>query len=246
MDIVIGFGSAVKAVGNRVEGYLVRFGTPDATDLDGEFFTHDTDFGRPLKSGDEFPLNLYWHHGLDEKVGRRQIGQGTVKVDEVGLWYEATIAESDAYLRGIGRMAAKGRLGFSSGAAAHLVEKEAVPGTKTTRITRWPLAEGSLTHCPAEPTNTAATKTVADLEPAPEVEPVEYLPQPESIVEFERRLRDVFGYSRREAKALASHGYKALRDAGTETNPPTDTDAEARALALRELARVSLAAAIAA
>lgn len=254
MDLVIGFGSEVKATGNRVSGYLVRFGTPDQTDLDGEFFTPDTDFGRPVKSGETFDLNLYWHHGLDPVVGRRQIGEGKVKADDVGLWYEGIIAESDDYLRRIQRLAGKGRLGFSSGAAAHLVEKEAVPGTKSTAITRWPLGEASLTHCPAEPTNTAATKSaaeyVADLEslpdePEPDTEPTPVKAErPDSITTFERRLREAFGYSRREAKAIASHGYKALRDAAsdeTDTTPDQDR-AAAKADLLRLLARQQIAA----
>ncbi|MBK8246530.1 MAG: HK97 family phage prohead protease, partial [Gemmatimonadetes bacterium] len=293
-------------MGNRVEGYLVRFGSPTATDLDGEFFTKATDFGRPVKSGESFDLNLYWHHGLDPAVGSRQIGTGKVKADDVGLWYEGIIAESDEYLKRIQRLAGAKRLGFSSGAAAHLVEKEAVAGTKSTAITRWPLGEASLTHCPAEPTNTAATKSLGEYKSdweetqaalvagdatafassifgdAPEnllasgvyrmhetlmmgiyralesdetIDPsaavaallsefarrasdyaarVLAMPDPEmgaemdamkaltsrpdSITTFERRLRDALGYSRREAKALASHGFKALRDAGTETD----------------------------
>lgn len=334
MDLVIGFGSEVKATGNRVSGYLVRFGTPDQTDLDGEFFTPDTDFGRPVKSGESFDLNLYWHHGLDPVVGRRQIGEGKVKADDVGLWYEGIIAESDDYLRRIQRLAGKGRLGFSSGAAAHLVEKEPVPGTKSTAITRWPLGEASLTHCPAEPTNTAATKSMGEMEAEwPDIAEAltaqdaqafaatafEDVPEsllssglyaihgafmagaysamespdagalldaliteyaarlkdyaarvaamgaeemagemktlhafserPDSITTFERRLRDAFGYSRREAKALASHGFKALRDAAPEpdSTPPGDgQDAERadarKALLLQALAVQRLAA----
>lgn len=249
MDIEIGFGDAIKAVGNRVEGYLVRFGSPTATDLDGEFFDASTDFGRPMKSGDEIPLNLYYHHGLDEKVGKREVGTGTVKVDDVGLWYSGVLSESDAYLRAIGKLAQKGRLGFSSGAAAHLVEKSPVEGAKATRITRWPLAEASVTPTPAEPRNRAATKSleefVADAEPVtlePEPEPA-VKTRPESITEFERQLRDAFGYSRREAKALASHGYKALRDAASdETDPATDQAAAVKADLLRLLARQMIAA----
>lgn len=246
MDIEIGFGDAIKAVGNRVEGYLVRFGSPTATDLDGEFFDASTDFGRPMKSGDEIPLNLYYHHGLDEKVGKREVGTGTVKVDDVGLWYSGVLSESDAYLRAIGKLAQKGRLGFSSGAAAHLVEKSPVEGSKSTHITRWPLAEASITPTPAEPRNRAATKSldefVADaelvvLEPEPEVKGI-----PDTITEFERRLRDAFGCSRREAKALASHGFKALRDADPEPDPTPDPtpDSAERDAARRRLALVKL------
>ena len=38
--------------------------------------------------------------------------------------------------------------------------------------------------------------------------------KPLTVGEFERRVRDAFGLSRKEAKTLASHGWKALCDAG--------------------------------
>jgi uncharacterized Zn finger protein (UPF0148 family) len=38
--------------------------------------------------------------------------------------------------------------------------------------------------------------------------------KPLTVSEFEKRVRDAFGLSRREAKTVASHGWKALCDAG--------------------------------
>jgi HK97 family phage prohead protease len=47
-----------------------------------------------------------------------------------------------------------------------------------------------------------------------------------TIRDFEAQLRDVLGYSQREAKALASGGFKALqRDAATDTNDSKATEA---------------------
>jgi phage head maturation protease len=162
-DLMVGFGDAVKSTPDgRVAGYLVRFGTPRDTDLEGDFFTASTDFGRPTNEGDQFPLRLYYAHGMDNQIGRKAIGDGVVTVKSAGLWYEGQIAESDQYREMIKRLAQEGRLGFSSGAAGHLVIRETTGVGKACRIKAWPLGEASLTPRPAESRNVASLKSIVN------------------------------------------------------------------------------------
>jgi HK97 family phage prohead protease len=150
------FGENIKLVGNTVQGYLVRFGNPNDTDLEGDYFTKDTDFGRPLKEGQKFALNLYYHHGQDKTIGTKNIGSGFVKMDEKGLWYEAQIEMNDQYNQMIMELAKQGKLGYSSGAASHMVERKSVGNAY--EIKRWTLAEASLTPRPAESRNIVTAK----------------------------------------------------------------------------------------
>jgi phage head maturation protease len=157
MDSVIGGAVKSDRLGH-VKGYLVRFGSPNAVDLEGDFFGPETDFGFPVKAGSRVPLNLYYHHGMDQKVGRKSIGTGYVKMDETGLWYEAQIDLADEYGRMIAKLAKEGKMGFSSGAAGHLVERKSTG--IASQIVRWPIAEASITPTPAEWRNTV--KSIED------------------------------------------------------------------------------------
>ena len=157
MDSVIGGAVKSDRLGH-VKGYLVRFGTPEAVDLEGDYFGPETDFGFPVKAGSRVPLNLYYHHGMDQKVGRKSIGTGYVKMDETGLWYEAQIDMADEYGRMIAKLAKEGKMGFSSGAAGHLVERKSTG--MASQIVRWPIAEASITPTPAEWRNTV--KSIED------------------------------------------------------------------------------------
>ncbi len=149
-DALVFFGDAVKALGDgRVGGYLVRFGGPDDTDAEGEFFTSDTDFD--LEPGR--PVSVYYHHGLDRQIGKKRIGRATMTADEAGIRAEAQLQLRDAAGREIYRMAEAGRLGWSSGAVGHLVQRE--PAGKATWIRLWPIGEASLTPTPSEPRNVA-------------------------------------------------------------------------------------------
>jgi HK97 family phage major capsid protein len=149
-DDLIFDGGAVKALGNgKVGGYLVRYSGEEDTDLEGEFFTDATDFGEATK------LPVLYHHGLDSKIGRRRIGTGEVRRDDEGVWLEAQLNMRDGYEKLIYELAEKGKLGWSSGAAAHTVERTKT--NKATHITQWYIAEASLTPTPAEPRNTAVS-----------------------------------------------------------------------------------------
>jgi len=122
MDLLTVYSDAIKSdrLGS-VKGYLVRFGSPDATDLEGDYFTPQTDFGFPIKAGERVPLNVYYHHGMDKMIGKKSIGTGFVKMDETGLWYEAQLDMADEYGSMIAKLCKQGKMGYSSGAAGHMV-----------------------------------------------------------------------------------------------------------------------------
>ena len=152
-------GSELKAVGNgMVKGYLVRFGSPQDTDLERDYFTKSTDFGMEFNDGSAHKLGLYYNHGMDPVVKTKKIGYGTIKMTDKGLWYEAQLDMADEYAKMIYELAQKGKLGFSSGAASHMVER--VPMGKSYEIKRWNLAEASLTPQPAESRNMAEAKSL--------------------------------------------------------------------------------------
>jgi phage head maturation protease len=152
-------GSEIKAdATGRVAGYLIRFG---GADLEGDVFTASTDYGRPMSKGDRTPLNLYYHHGLDETIGRKSIGTGMITMDDAGLWYEAQIDMSDEYGKMIARLAKSGKLGYSSGATSHMVERKTLSDGRK-EITRWCIGEASLTPTPCEPSNMVTSKSLKD------------------------------------------------------------------------------------
>lgn len=150
MQTLVSFGSAIKADDKGiVRGYLVRFG---GADLEGDYFTKDTDFGRPFATGVREPMNLYYHHGQDRTIGKSQIGFGFITKDDKGLWYEAQVQMADEYQKMIADLAKSGKLGYSSGATGHMVERRKSADGRY-EITRWPIGEASLTPTPAEPMN---------------------------------------------------------------------------------------------
>jgi phage head maturation protease len=138
-----------------VKGYLVRFGNDKTADLEGDYFTASTDYGFPVAKGQRVPLNVYYHHGMDSQVGKKSIGTGYVKMDDTGLWYEAQLDIADEYGSMIAKLCKQGKMGFSSGAAGHLVERKSMGSAA--EITRWPIAEASITPTPAEYRNSVKT-----------------------------------------------------------------------------------------
>lgn len=155
-------GGAIKALGQmpdgglRVGGYLVRFGSADKTDISAErdYFTKDTDFG-DAKSSD-----VYYNHRMpvvgkdgEEIIVRRRFGKGALSVDDVGVFIEAVTFNRDAYEQVLnnGIKATLDKHGWSSGTAAHLVDRETQPNGANW-IRKWPLGlDASLTPTPAEP-----------------------------------------------------------------------------------------------
>jgi HK97 family phage major capsid protein len=136
----------ISASEGRVGGYLVVWGTPQQRDLQGEYFTPETDLG--LDWYDQRPV-LY-HHGLDGDLKAAVIGViDTIRVDDTGVWAEAQLDIRQRYVRAVQRLVDKGILGWSSGSLPHLVEV-----ADDGRIKCWPIVEGSLTPSPAEPRRT--------------------------------------------------------------------------------------------
>jgi hypothetical protein len=180
MELLGYYCDAIKSDDNgMVSGYLVRYGSPNETDLEGDYFTKDTDFGFPTDT--KVPLNLYYHHGMDKTIGKRPVGKGYVMADDKGLWYQAQLEMSDEYGKMIADLAKKGRLGYSSGAASHMVERKTFGNVS--EITRWPIAEASLTPTPAEPKNTV--KSIESLITEPEVKMDSYGESGDSEAEIE-------------------------------------------------------------
>ncbi len=183
MDLLTVYSDAIKSdrLGS-VKGYLVRFGSPDATDLEGDYFTPQTDFGFPIKAGERVPLNVYYHHGMDKFVGKKSIGTGYVKMDETGLWYEAQLDMADEYGSMIAKLCKQGKMGYSSGAAGHMVERKSVG--KASEITRWCIAEASITPTPAEYRNSVKSlEEMYGMEPMMEEEEMVMAPMPEQSPE---------------------------------------------------------------
>ena len=136
----------IDAPTGRIGGYLLVWGKPARRDLQGEYFTPQTDVG--LDWYDQRPV-LY-HHGLDGALKAAVIGlMDTLRPDEIGLWAEAQLDLHKRYVRTVQRLIDQGILSWSSGSLPHLVEVAA-----TGQIKRWPIVEGSLTPTPAEPRHT--------------------------------------------------------------------------------------------
>jgi HK97 family phage major capsid protein len=136
----------VNAAEGRIGGYLVVWGDSKLRDLQGEYFSKETDFA--LEWYEARPV-LY-HHGLDGHMKAAVIGRiDSLNVDEIGIWAEAQLDMHKRYVQAVQRLVEKGILHWSSGSLGHLVEVEA-----DGHIKRWPLIEGSLTPTPAEPRRT--------------------------------------------------------------------------------------------
>lgn len=146
MTLSIYPGDALKALDDgTLRGYLVVFGDDDATDLEGDYFTLDTNFGAAKST----PIYLNHCLPMETKDGRTvvvddPIGEGQLSIDDHGVVIEAILYEAEKYAAYLSRM------GWSSGTAPHLVK--ALATGKSRRITRWPLGlDASLTPTPAEP-----------------------------------------------------------------------------------------------
>lgn len=136
----------LDAAEGRIGGYLIVWGDPARRDLQGEYFTADTDLS--LDWFDRRPV-LY-HHGLDERLQAAVIGViDTLRADDTGVWAEAQLDLRQRYAAAVRRLIERGALSWSSGSLPHLVAV-----ADDGHITRWPVIEGSLTPSPAEPRRT--------------------------------------------------------------------------------------------
>lgn len=149
-ETLVTFGGAVKALGGgKVGGWGVLFSTKADPDLVGDFFTAETQFGPHQVTA------VYYDHGMDDTLKRRVLdNSAAIEAKDAGIWVTAQLNLRDEYEAEIYKMAEAGKLGWSSGTAAHLVEREA--DGKAHRITRWPLGlDMSLTPTPCEPRTAA-------------------------------------------------------------------------------------------
>ena len=137
---------AIKMLGaNRLGGYMALWGNEKARDLDGEFFTPQTEeltaiFDTIGK------LPFLYNHATDGALKTAVVGViDTLQADDIGLWYEAQLDQGQKYKDAIRQLVNKNVLGTSSGT---------LPGArrvaKNGQILRWPIVEGSATATPAD------------------------------------------------------------------------------------------------
>lgn len=154
-------GLQIKSVNDKqmtVEGYGIVWG---GMDLEGDHFTKDTDFWFDQITSS--PMVLF-DHGQDGTIKKSVIGKVSNKTeDNFGLWVESQIERSNEYFEAVQELVETGRLGYSSGAVSHLVERN-----NDGKIVQWPIVEFSLTATPAEPRTLGveALKSLAETEPA--------------------------------------------------------------------------------
>jgi HK97 family phage major capsid protein len=120
-----------------IGGMAVVYG---GVDLEGDAFSPDTDY--MLERVPE-PAVLF-DHAMGEV--KHVLGRVTkVDVRDEGIWMEAQIERARSYAQKVLELVKSGKLGYSTGAVAHLVER--LEGN----IKRWPIYELSVTPTPAEP-----------------------------------------------------------------------------------------------
>jgi HK97 family phage major capsid protein len=154
---MVSFGETVKAVkmedGNvKLTGYLVRYGDATKTDLTGDFFTPNTDYGTIEKSEGWFNHRMPVRYGGKQFAYTEQLPDVKLTKDEVGIFAEMIIGARNEYEKMLAEMGLAGKLGWSSGTAPHLVDRKQVGNAW--EITKWHLGlDASLTPTPAEPHN---------------------------------------------------------------------------------------------
>ena len=130
-------------------GYGVVYG---GRDLDGDQFTAETKYGAMAD------LPVFYDHAqqavkaLDNEIGRVV----SVKADDKGIWFETELDKAHEYYDEIVALVGRGVVGLSTGATSHLVRRN-----EAKTITRWPIAELSLTVTPAEPRTVGVTQIKA-------------------------------------------------------------------------------------
>lgn len=160
---LIATGAEIKALSDNGEigGYLVLFGDAERTDLSKmrDFFTPETDF----RISDGTKSAVLYMHGMDGSLGLRELGTGSIKTDDTGVWIEAQLKLRDEYERKLFDAVKAKKMGWSSGTASHLVRRER-QSNGAHKILSWPLGlDASITPTPAEPrTLVHAIKTLEE------------------------------------------------------------------------------------
>ncbi len=167
-DTLISFGGAVKSLDNgHLGGYLVRFSTKNDPDLTGDYFDKETDYG--FTPGMTSPIYFNHRVALKTRGGKYltikdKIGEAKLNQDDYGVTIDAIIYNRELYQQAINDAAQTKSLNWSSGTAAHLVDR--APVGKAQHVTKWPLGvDASLTPIAAEPRNEAyPLKALASLQ----------------------------------------------------------------------------------
>ena len=139
--------ASVKSLGeNRIGGYLAAFSSPNDTDLEGQYFTKDTNFELDWYS----VRPVLYSHGVDSSHKTTAIGTiEKLEIKDEGLWAEAKLRSHYLYKNAIERMIEEGVLAWSSGSSPYYAEVD-----RNGFIRTWPIHEGSLTERPAQPNKT--------------------------------------------------------------------------------------------
>lgn len=151
---LVAFGDEVKATtldnGDvKLAGYLVRFGDPTKTDLTGDYFTKNTDFGEAMKSDGWFNHRMPVRYNGKTVTYPDQLPDVKLTKDEIGVFAEIVLGARSEYEKMIAELGTQKALGWSSGTAPHLVDRKQVGNAY--EITRWKLGlDASLTPTPAE------------------------------------------------------------------------------------------------
>lgn len=148
-------GDAVKALGaGKVGGYIVRFGTAETRDVQGDYFTPQTDYGLDIAT----KARIVYDHGLrrDETgraIGNRRIGMVDLSSTADGIYAEGTLDLAQEPVKALYAKVEAGSIGWSSGSVDRLVEREHKGSAR--EVKSWPLIEASLTPIPVDPRNRA-------------------------------------------------------------------------------------------
>lgn len=225
-DLLISFGDEIKAINDTglAGGFLVSFtpaGDYDATD---DRFANDTDLGDAKES------DVYYHHGMDEELGKKRLGKGALDYQPGGVWIEKQLDLADRYEKAIWEMVKAGKLRWSSGTASHLVERK--PEGKGFKITKWPLGlDASLTPAAAEyrnrviPLKSYPVKALSLSAPQAEAEAAgNAAPQAESATNTKTQA------DRSTEATMADETKAAVPAAETKPEPQPDVMAELKAL----------------
>jgi HK97 family phage major capsid protein len=237
METLIMRGGALKALGDgRVGGYLVRFSSPGDPDLTGDYFDANTDFD--LDEQGQGVATVYYQHGRDGTLRRRKLGGGvkaTLQRDDQGVAIAAQLSLDDPYEARVYGCVQRGEMGWSSGTAAHLVERE-YRGSAT-YVSKWPLgADASITPAPAEPRAVAVDLKSADAEKMFTCHDEIADPDAWEIAQRElRRQYEVFveeeGAGHHIEKSLPTKGIEAADARGPQAEPEDAEEASAPAAA---------------
>lgn len=150
---------AIKAIGeDRIGGYAILWGSETQKDLDGQYFTEETeDLLTVFKAMGKIPWLV--QHAADEVIKSVPVAEVTkLEPDSSGLWFEAKVIAHDLYKNYVSRLIAAGKLFSSVGALPASVKAE-----KSGHISRFAVAELSGTWSPADPHQVIAGYSVDKL-----------------------------------------------------------------------------------